>query len=197
MLLAGVDVQTLQGILGDDVAGHHAADGHAHSQLGLVLHQDAVLGLLQTAHPTGVGTIVLLLLLVAGQDSFAGVDDDDVVTAVGVVCVGNLGLAAQQVSVLRRIAVVDVEDGYKYELVTPVIVESEGSQIGQEGCLSIPGYNCNVKRPFRVKVTAFDRFGNEQTYDVQGFPAVAVCHEIDHLDGILFKDNKTDEPADR
>ena len=109
----------------------------------------------------------------------------------------GVGLAAPQVSVLRRIAVVDVEDGNKYELVNPVIVESEGSQVGQEGCLSIPGYNCNVKRPYRVKVTAFDRFGNEQTYDVQGFPAVAFCHEIDHLDGILFKDKKTDEPADR
>ncbi len=89
MLLAGVDVQTLQGILGDDVAGHHAADGHAHSQLGLVLHQDAVLGLLQTAHPTGVGTIVLLLHLVAGEHSLARVDDDDVVTAVGVGGIGN------------------------------------------------------------------------------------------------------------
>ena len=125
----------------------------------------------------------------------------------------GVGLAAPQVSVLRRIAVVDVEDGNKYELVNPVIVESEGSQVGQEGCLSIPGYNCNVKRPYRVKVTAFDRFGNEQTYDVQGFPAVAVCHEIgqdregkwhvytgedlkarafcheiDHLDGVLFID---------
>lgn len=109
----------------------------------------------------------------------------------------GVGLAAPQVSVLRRIAVVDVDDGNKYELVNPVIVESEGSQVGQEGCLSIPGYNCNVKRPYRVKVTAFDRFGNEQTYDVQGFPAVAFCHEIDHLDGILFKDKKTDEPAGR
>ena len=109
----------------------------------------------------------------------------------------GVGLAAPQVSVLRRIAVVDVEDGNKYELINPVIVESEGSQVGQEGCLSIPGYNCNVKRPYRVKVTAFDRFGNEQTYDVQGFPAVAFCHEIDHLDGILFKDKKTDEPVDK
>ncbi|UKI13679.1 MAG: peptide deformylase [Clostridiales bacterium] len=109
----------------------------------------------------------------------------------------GVGLAAPPVSVLGRIAVVDVEDGNKYELVNPVIVESEGSQVGQEGCLSIPGYNCNVKRPYRVKVTAFDRFGNEQTYDVQGFPAVSFWHEIDHLDGILFKDKKTDEPADR
>ena len=75
----------------------------------------------------------------------------------------GVGLAAPQVSVLRRIAVVDVEDGNKYELINPVIVESEGSQVGQEGCLSIPGYNCNVKGPYRVQVTAFDRLGNEQT----------------------------------
>ena len=97
VLLAGVDVQTLQRVLGDDVAGHHAADGHAHGQLGLVLHQDAVLGLLQTTHPAGVGTVVLLLHLVAGQDGLAGVDDDDVVAAVGMGGIGDFALTAQQV----------------------------------------------------------------------------------------------------
>ena len=51
--------------------------------------------------------------------------------------------------------------------------------------------------PYLAKNAGFDRFGNEQTYDVQGFPAVAFCHEIDHLDGILFKDKKTDEPVDK
>ena len=95
--VAGIDVQALQGVLGNGVAGHHAADGHAHGQLGLVLHQDAVLGLLQTADPTGVGAIVLLLQLVAGQNRLAGVDDDDVIAAVGVGGIGDFALAAQQV----------------------------------------------------------------------------------------------------
>ena len=84
MLLAGVDVQTLQGVLGDDVAGHHATHGHTHGDLGLLLHQQAVLGLLQAAHPAGVGAVVLLLQLLAGQNSLLGVDDHDEVAAVGV-----------------------------------------------------------------------------------------------------------------
>ena len=91
-------MQALQRILADGVPGHHAADSHTHSSLGLLLHQDAVLGLLQTADPTGVSPVNLLLGLLAGQDSLASVDDDDVVTAVSVGSVGNLGLAAQQVS---------------------------------------------------------------------------------------------------
>ena len=95
--ITSIDVQTLQGVLGNGVAGHHAADGHAHSQLGLVLHQDAILGLLQTADPTGVSTIVLILHLVTGQNSLAGVDNDDVIAAVSVGGVGDFALAAQQV----------------------------------------------------------------------------------------------------
>ena len=98
MLLAGIDVQALQGVLGNGVAGHHTADGHAHGQLRLVLHQQAILGLLQAAHPAGVGAVVLLLHLVAGEDGLAGVDDDDVVTAVGMRGVGGLALTTQQVS---------------------------------------------------------------------------------------------------
>ena len=68
-----------------------------HGDLGLLLHQQAVLGLLQAAHPAGVGAVVLLLHLVAGEDGLAGVDDDDVVTAVGMGGVGGLALATQQV----------------------------------------------------------------------------------------------------
>ena len=91
-------MQALQRILADGVPGHHAADGNAHSGFGLLLHQNAVLGLLQTADPAGVGPIDLLLRLVAGQDSLTCVDDDDVIAAVSMGSVGNLGLAAQQVS---------------------------------------------------------------------------------------------------
>lgn len=109
----------------------------------------------------------------------------------------GVGLAAPQVNVLRRIAVVDPEDGNKYELVNPVIVKSEGFQVGQEGCLSIPGFNCNVRRPYKISVEAQDRNGNRVKYDVEGFPAVVFCHEIDHLDGILFKDKRTEEESTR
>ena len=109
----------------------------------------------------------------------------------------GVGLAAPQVNVLRRIAVVDPEDGNKYELVNPVIVKSEGFQVGQEGCLSIPGFNCNVRRPYKISVEAQDRNGNRVKYDVEGFPAVVFCHEIDHLDGILFKDKRTEEEPTR
>ena len=96
MLGAAVDLQTGQRVLGDDVAGHHAADSHAHSQLRLLLHQDAVLGLFQTANPTGVGAVVLLLGLLAGQNGLLSVDDDDEVAAVSVRGVLGLVLTAQQ-----------------------------------------------------------------------------------------------------
>ncbi len=102
----------------------------------------------------------------------------------------GVGLAGPQVAVMRRLAVVDVDDGNKYELINPVITHAEGEQIGQEGCLSIPDYNCDVKRPMKVTVDAFDRYGKPYTVTVEGYPAVAFCHEIDHLDGILFKDKK-------
>ena len=96
MLSAAVDVQAGQRILGDDVAGHHAADGHTHGQLGLLLHQQAVGGLLQAAHPAGVGAVVLLLQLLAGQNGLLGVDDDHEIAAVGMGSVLGLVLAPQQ-----------------------------------------------------------------------------------------------------
>ena len=96
MLGAAVDVQAGQRILGDDVAGQHAADGQLHGQLGLLLHQQAVLGLLEAADPAGVAAVVLLLQLLAGQNSLLGVDDHDEVAAVGVGGELRLVLAAQQ-----------------------------------------------------------------------------------------------------
>ena len=91
-------MQALHSVAGDGVLGHHTLDSHAHRHIGLLLHQDAVGGLLQAAHPAGVGAVVLLLHLVAGEDGLAGVDDDDVVTAVGMGGVGGLALTTQQVS---------------------------------------------------------------------------------------------------
>lgn len=105
----------------------------------------------------------------------------------------GVGLAAPQVAVLKRVAVVDTEDGNKVELINPVIALMSGEQIGVEGCLSIPNYNCKVKRPLKITVKACDRFGKLFNLDAEGFFAVACCHEIDHLDGILFKDKKYED----
>ena len=95
------------------------------------------------------------------------------------------GLAAPQVAVLKRVCVVDTEDGY-FELINPVIKSASGEQSGLEGCLSVPKKYGTVVRPETVTVEAQDRFGNKQTYTASGFTARAFCHEIDHLDGIVY-----------
>ena len=100
----------------------------------------------------------------------------------------GVGLAANQVGILRRVVVIDVGEGL-IELVNPVIVEKSGNQEEVEGCLSSPGEYGITKRPMHVKVDAFDRFGNEVSYEGEGLLARAFCHELDHLDGVLFKDN--------
>ena len=97
------------------------------------------------------------------------------------------GLAAPQVGVLRRAVVIDVEEGL-FELVNPVIVQAKGEQIGYEGCLSVRGRRGVVRRPMEVTVEFFDRFGKPQKLTARGFFARAVCHEIDHLDGVLYID---------
>ena len=99
----------------------------------------------------------------------------------------GVGLAAPQVGILRRICVVDVGDG-PIELVNPVIIKEEGEQVGSEGCLSVPGQSGTVKSPMKVTVKAQDRNGN--TFEVSGeeLLARAFCHEIDHLNGILYID---------
>lgn len=101
------------------------------------------------------------------------------------------GLAAPQVGVLRRMFVVDVEDGY-FEFINPVIVSQKGSQTGTEGCLSIKGKWGEVTRPEEVVVKYQDRFGKFRTITAKGFFAKAICHENDHLDGILYIDKATD-----
>lgn len=99
----------------------------------------------------------------------------------------GVGLAGPQVGILRRLAVVEVEDFY-IELINPVIVSKSGSQDGPEGCLSVPGRQENVTRPYKVTVDYQDRHGKEMTVTAEGFVARAFCHEIDHLDGILYYD---------
>ncbi len=101
----------------------------------------------------------------------------------------GVGLAAPQVGILRRAVVIDIRDGKgTLELVNPEIISSEGSQLGDEGCLSAPGEWCKVERPMRVTVKALDRTGKEFTVKGEGLLARALCHEVDHLDGILFID---------
>ena len=95
------------------------------------------------------------------------------------------GLAAPQVAVLKRVALVDTDDGF-YELINPVIKSMKGEQTGLEGCLSVKGKYGNVTRANEIKVEAQDRFGKKHTYKVSGFTARAFQHEIDHLDGIVY-----------
>lgn len=98
---------------------------------------------------------------------------------------GGAGLAAPQVGVLRRIAVVDIGDG-PYELINPEIIETNGEQYGAEGCLSYPGQFGMVKRPNYVKIKAQDRNGMWHEYEGEELLARAFCHETDHLDGNMF-----------
>ena len=97
------------------------------------------------------------------------------------------GLAAVQVGMLRRIIVVDAGDGV-VELVNPELVEADGEQEGEEGCLSLPNKWAIVKRPNHVKVRAQTRTGAWRMFEGEGLKARAFCHEIDHLDGCLFVD---------
>ena len=97
------------------------------------------------------------------------------------------GLAAPQVGVLRRVVVVDVEEGF-FEFVNPVIVSEKGEQCGWEGCLSVRGKSGVVSRPMKVKLVYQDRQGEKHTLQAKGFFARAICHELDHLDGILYID---------
>lgn len=97
------------------------------------------------------------------------------------------GLAAVQVGVLRRIVVIETEEGL-FELINPVIIRKTGEQEGMEGCLSLPGKWGITKRPQCVTVRALDREGNE--FELTGYDllAKAICHEVDHLDGIIYTD---------
>lgn len=114
------------------------------------------------------------------------------------------GLAAPQVGILKRVCVVDVGDQL-YELVNPVIASAEGEQEGPEGCLSVPGRAGVVKRPMKVLVKAQNAKGEPIEVVGEGFLARALCHEIDHLDGVLyldimeheiFQDDEGDDGAD-
>ena len=101
---------------------------------------------------------------------------------------GGCGLAAVQVGVLRRVVVIEVEEGTVLELINPKIVAYSGRQCEAEGCLSLPGKWGKTNRPKAVIVRALNRHGEEVEYRGQDLLARAFCHEIDHLDGKLFTD---------
>ncbi|MCR5635846.1 MAG: peptide deformylase [Clostridiales bacterium] len=103
----------------------------------------------------------------------------------------GVGLAAPQVGILRCALVIDIGEGL-IELVNPKIVMKSGEQHEQEGCLSCPGEYGITIRPKYVKVKGQDRFGNDVTYEGSDLLARALCHEIDHLNGVLFKAHVTE-----
>ena len=105
----------------------------------------------------------------------------------------GIGLAAAQVGVNLRLMVIDItggeEQGHQIIFTNPEITEQEGIEEAEEGCLSIPGFTAMIERPSNVHVVGQDLEGNPQELDAEGILARAVCHEIDHLDGILYLDH--------
>jgi len=99
----------------------------------------------------------------------------------------GVGIAAPQVGVLRRVAIVDIGEG-PIEFINPEILDQSGEQTEIEGCLSVPGFTCRVIRPDFVKVKALNRNGDSFELEGTGLLARAICHEIDHLNGILIID---------
>lgn len=104
----------------------------------------------------------------------------------------GVGIAAPQVGVLRRIAVVEYGEQF-YELINPRILAASGESVAEEGCLSVPGVRGLVKRPETITVAYVDRSGKRHKMDVIGVMARIFCHEIDHLDGVLFVDKMIEE----
>lgn len=100
----------------------------------------------------------------------------------------GVGLAAPQVGILKRIVVIDVGEEDVYTLINPQIIEADGEQTGEEGCLSLPGLQAQVTRPNHVICKAYDENMEEYTIEAEGLLARAICHELDHLEGILYKD---------
>ena len=107
----------------------------------------------------------------------------------------GVGLAAPQVGVLRRVVIVDVGDGL-FEFINPEIIESDGEVSMTEGCLSVPLQIGEVRRPQHIKVRAYNRDGEEFELDAYDYFARAICHEVDHLNGVIFLD-KADTISDK
>lgn len=110
---------------------------------------------------------------------------EDMVETMGVE--EGVGLAAPQVGVLRRIIVIDIGEG-PIKMINPEIYSKTGEEIGPEGCLSVPGKAGTVERPSELKVKYMDENGEEQDLQAEGFLARVICHEVDHLNGVLYTD---------
>ncbi len=102
----------------------------------------------------------------------------------------GVGLAAPQIGILKRIIVIDIGQG-PLVFINPEIIETDGEQVGPEACLSMPRVSGEVKRPLKVKTKALNVEGEEFTIEGEGLLARAICHEIDHLNGVLFTDIAT------
>ena len=100
----------------------------------------------------------------------------------------GVGLAAPQIGVLRRIVVIETEEDGLYEMINPIILSKSGNQRTVEGCLSLPGKCGLTDRPDTVVCEYYDRTGKKNTVEAHGLFAKAICHELDHLDGILYSD---------
>lgn len=100
----------------------------------------------------------------------------------------GVGLAAPQIGMMRSMFVAEPEQGEVYCFVNPEIINMEGVQTRDEGCLSVPGYTGTVQRPEKITIKGLNRSGQEITCEFQGFSAVVMCHEYDHLHGILYID---------
>lgn len=104
----------------------------------------------------------------------------------------GVGLAAPQIGIAKRIAIVDIDDKHgKIEMINPEILDAQGEQVGPEGCLSFPGLYGEVKRANTVKIKAQNRKGKWYELEASGFLARAIQHEIDHLNGVLFTSKVT------
>ena len=103
----------------------------------------------------------------------------------------GVGIAAPQVGILKRMFIVEAEEGDVLEAINPEILKTEGLAAGEEGCLSVPGYFGTVERPEKVQLRAQDRNGEYYEMEAEGLKAVAICHEYDHLEGVLFTDKAT------
>lgn len=104
----------------------------------------------------------------------------------------GVGIAGPQVGVMRRMFVAEPEPGRVYYMINPEILGASGSEPGKEGCLSVPGLIGTVERPTHIKIRALDLAGAEQVYEFDGFDARVMCHENDHLDGILYIDKASE-----
>lgn len=108
----------------------------------------------------------------------------------------GIGLAAPQVGILKRLVVIEIGDENVYKMINPRIIKSSGEQIDQEGCLSVPEIKGNVIRPKNVTAIYTDENGEEVTLEAEDLLARCICHEIDHLNGVLFIDKIEEELVD-